>query len=96
MKELTPDKFREGMKVTCRIENIDIKDAKLHFEDSYWYLCQNEKAGCSLCKNKLGYKYSWKISIKHCEFDNYYLKLKIKSAISLKERIKILKKELAR
>jgi hypothetical protein len=91
MKELTPDKFREGLKVTCNIYGNKIFDAKIHQEKDGWYICQNKIDGYS-CKNKLEYKYSYFIGFsKNLELFNVTC---LKSLIDLKNRIKILKKEL--
>jgi len=50
--------LRKGMKVSCRIGEVVVKEAVVQEEDGEFYLCQNEKRGAS-CENKLGYIYSW-------------------------------------
>ena len=50
--------LRKGMKVSCRIGMVVVKEAVVQEEDGEFYLCQNEKRGAS-CENKLGYMYSW-------------------------------------
>jgi hypothetical protein len=88
MNYLTSDRFKEGMKITCEFWRHEVFDAKLHFENGEWFICQNVEQG-SPCKNKLGYKYSWKISAT----PEYY---KISRVFTLKDKINILRKELAK
>jgi hypothetical protein len=87
MKKLTPDRYREGMRVTCIIENREITDAKLHYENSYWYICQNEKFG-SICLNKLGYKNSWIVSSKDLQNSEDWQTTDLREAFTLKDKIK--------
>jgi hypothetical protein len=52
-------KFKHGDKVTCTINGVDIKDARISInEDGDTYICQNVKRG-NLANDLLGYKYSW-------------------------------------
>jgi hypothetical protein len=101
MKYLTSDKFKEGIKIHCKIKRIfmstivEILDAKLHYEDGQWFICQNRMNGMS-CINRLGYEYSWAINTgteKDLKKNNI---IEIKLNFSLKNRIRILKKELCK
>jgi hypothetical protein len=91
MKYLKLDRFREGMKVTCILMGKIISDAKLHYEQNRWFICQNIEKGLE-CKNKLGYKYSFTIG--SGEFLKDYQVKRLREAFSLKDKINILKKEL--
>ena len=104
MKYLIFDDFKEGMKVTisinCRNKDVIIYDAKLHFEnteDGNWFVCQNKCDGID-CRDKLGYRYSWALY----DQDNldYFIKEGVIKdfypAFTLKDKIKILKKELCK
>ena len=55
--------FNEGDLVSCEIYNKYI-EGKIHFEDNIIYICQNVKDGM-ICKDKLGYKYSYCIYSKN-------------------------------
>lgn len=58
-KEYTFKKSDHGRHVTCKIEDKEIKDARLCFESKYRvYICQDRKNGLG-APDKLGYKYSW-------------------------------------
>jgi len=47
-----------GNRCIVSIEGAVITDARLQKEGSMWYICQDVKYGL-LCKDQLGYKYSW-------------------------------------
>jgi hypothetical protein len=99
MRELTPDRFKEGMRITCEILNENysdttkIKDAKLHCEDGRWYICQNKINGL-LCINRLGYNGSWVISSGSKKDLKFHRIISLQDALSIKDKIRILKKEL--
>lgn len=59
IEKLTQDLI--GKEISCIINGIEIKSAKINFQNQSYYICQNKKDG-SRCKNTLGYKYSWWIS----------------------------------
>jgi hypothetical protein len=93
MKYLTLDDFREGMKVTCKIDKTEISDAKLHIEEDGWFICQNIWEGAD-CENKLGYDNSYFIGCgRNIQIFNVTC---LKPLIDLKNKIKILKKELCK
>ena len=50
--------LKKGMKVRCKINETEIKNARLQYENGVWFVCQNVKCGTP-CIDKLGYKYSW-------------------------------------
>ena len=56
--------FREGLRVTFKINDTHfynfkrVNDAKLHFKNDEWFICQNEIEEYRCEKNKLGYKYA--------------------------------------
>lgn len=54
-------KLESGMRISCKIKDVVINDARIQKEEEKYYICQNIKNG-SDCKNKLGYKYSWKLN----------------------------------
>ena len=55
-------KFKHGDRVKCTISGINIEDARISIDkDGTPYICQNTVPGIAV-RNKLGYKYSWKIS----------------------------------
>lgn len=58
-----------GVKVSCKIKDRYIEDAKIAVEKNSIYICQNVKDG-SDAKDKLGYTYSWIIS-GGCSGDSY-------------------------
>lgn len=58
-----------GVKVTCKIHDSVIDDAKICVEDDRVYVCQNQRDGCS-AKDKLGYDYSWQISRPEVKYEN--------------------------
>jgi hypothetical protein len=95
MKYLIPDKFREGIKVICNIENQEIIDAKLHFENGNWFICQNKMPGMS-CINKLSYECSWVISLGSEKDLSHYCVTNLREAFSLQNKIIILKMELCK
>ena len=51
-------KGKTGDSVTCKINDIDITDAKIYVEEDCFYVCQNEKTGED-APDKLGYEYSY-------------------------------------
>lgn len=53
-------KFKHGQRVTCKIKNVQIDDAKIRLIDGQRpFICQNKQSGSSCSDNKLGYLYSW-------------------------------------
>jgi hypothetical protein len=50
-----------GQRVTCKINGVDIKDAKMQREGDRWFICQN-LINYNSCENTLGYKYSYDIA----------------------------------
>jgi hypothetical protein len=79
--------FKTGDRVTCKIEEVEIKDAKIYIDKENTnkaYICQNIKDG-DISPDKLGYKYSWAIldlnylkmndisDLKHAVKDLYHL-----------------------
>jgi hypothetical protein len=51
--------FKTGDRVTCKINGIEITDAKISVDtDGDLYICQNVQNGID-AQDKLGYKYSW-------------------------------------
>lgn len=59
-----------GAKVTCKIYDSVIDDAKICVEGDNVYVCQNVIDGC-WAKDKLGYKCSWQISIDKNKYDGH-------------------------
>jgi len=55
-------KLRDGMRVRCSIEGIEISNAAMTREGGNWFLCQDKAEGNS-CKNKRGFKYSWQFKV---------------------------------
>lgn len=53
--------FPEGCGVECMIDHRQVKDAKIHYEESGVYICQNIVHGIG-CLDKLGYKGSWRVT----------------------------------
>jgi len=53
--------YMKGMNVSCNIRATQIDDAKIQFENDYYYICQNVMQGNN-CKDKLGYAYSYTIN----------------------------------
>jgi len=50
-----------GKKVSCEIDDTKIKNGKICVEGDCVFICQNLEDGL-VCKDKLGYKYSWLVS----------------------------------
>lgn len=49
-----------GRRITCKIYNYTITDAKLFIDEGSMYICQNLKNGVKPDKaNRFGYKYGW-------------------------------------
>ncbi len=67
------ERLGEGARVETEIEETVIKDARLHKEDDYWYICQNKYDGSS-CEDKLDYKYSYVVKHEGDAGDISYLK----------------------
>lgn len=67
MKKIPYSKFKHGQKVTCKIKETQIDDAKISIDTNRTiYICHNHAdAGGAEADNKLGYKFSWRI------FDNH-------------------------
>lgn len=57
---MTSKDFKEGMRVTCLIHGLNVEDAKLHFNNSLWYICQNDRKGNDTVNDMLGHKYGYK------------------------------------
>ena len=51
--------LKEGMKISCYIDDEFIENAKIHI-DGEIFICQNRFCGLN-CSNKLGYRFSWTI-----------------------------------
>jgi len=59
IKEDKVRKLKTGDRVTCKIGDVEIKDAKVYVKNpGRIFICQNMHNGFS-CDDKLGYKYSW-------------------------------------
>lgn len=77
--------FKHGDRVTCEIDGIYINDARIsisnelyHRDNKVAFICQNIKDGIE-AKEKLGYKYSWKL-------DNNFCNIRVKN-LCLSEKI---------
>jgi len=54
--------FKHNDRVTCKIHVTEIKDARISIDkDGTPFICQNVKCGV-YTEDKLGYKYSWRLS----------------------------------
>lgn len=63
------NQFKQGKKVTCKIEGKKITDAKINIhKNGDVLICQNKKDGYAT-SNKLGYKYSWRLLYKNQDFE---------------------------
>lgn len=53
--------YKHGQKVTCKIHDTVIDDAKISIKGHSIYICQNLRDGADSngMVNKLGYRYSW-------------------------------------
>lgn len=63
---MTIKDLKPGMRVTCNINCSVITDAKLQIEGGRFYICQNKRDG-AVCKDKLGYFYSWALNSREVE-----------------------------
>ena len=64
-----------GKKVTCKIYQTEITDARIQKQADVYYICQNSQEGSSCGSDKLGYSYSWcvnKGSLKIMNHNNLY------------------------
>ena len=52
--------LRKGMRISCKIGDTEIKDARVQVEGGWIYICQNERGGAS-CSDKMGYSCSWSV-----------------------------------
>jgi len=50
--------LKKGMRVTCVMAGTEVKDAVIQEENTFFYICQNQRGGGN-CEDKKGYKYSW-------------------------------------
>lgn len=77
--------FKHNDKVTCKIEGVEIKDAKISINESGSpFICQNIKNG-SDAKDKLGYRYSWILNSDFTDMSVTDLKLAEKTWDNLEE-----------
>ena len=49
-----------GKKVTCKIYQTKITDARIQKQADIYYICQDHQSGTP-CNDTLGYKYSWSV-----------------------------------
>ena len=72
MSKLTKySELKHGMRVTCKIKDIQINDAKLSInKDGNVYICQNKLSRYN-AENKLGYKYSWWVANYNKNLENW-------------------------
>lgn len=61
MKVTDVKQLRTGMKVRCKIDDVNIDDAKVYIDDDFIHICQNELSGYNNSPDLFGYRYSWGI-----------------------------------
>lgn len=55
-------KYTHGQKVTCEMDGMKIKDAKVSInKNGTIHVCQDIKSGTNEAENMFGYKHSWRI-----------------------------------
>ena len=85
---MTYKDFKEGMLITCKIYGYKIDDAKLHYEKGIWFICHNDfYYNGSICKDRLGYEYSWALDSFWDDGDNDVtdIQLKVRTIDDLEE-----------
>lgn len=50
--------FKHKDWITCVINRKAVTDARIYIDGGKYYICQNSENG-NVCKDKLGYKFSW-------------------------------------
>lgn len=61
------EQLRDGARVRCKIEGVQIDDARLSLDQDGWYVCQNARRGCE-CADRKGYDFSWWFSLENSRF----------------------------
>lgn len=60
LKDANGEILCDGDRATCKIDGVNINDAKILYIRDTWFVCQNIVNGLDAGEDKKGYKYSWR------------------------------------